>query len=322
MTPGTSLNFLQNAAAQQWLERASRTLPTAIATLATIAIGWELVQVTWALRERFKPAAPQMAFATVGPAQPKRTGVDVQPIIDAHLFGVANAEPSQDDGANAPPTQVPLVLAATLAGPDPNRGFAIIGESAQAGKLYKVGDMINGARLHSVFADKVILDRGGKLEALLLPHQTFAGAQVNAPQRPAVASTNPIVNSIRRTAETNPTVFAEVVRPQPVFAGGVQRGYRVYPGRNRQQFAKLGLQPGDLVLAVNGTPLDDASRANEIFNTIGSADHVSVTIERNGEPQELSLNVAQITLPEAPSPVPRGQPPAGGIGPVPATAPE
>jgi general secretion pathway protein C len=92
------------------------------------------------------------------------------------------------------------------------------------------------------------------------------------------------------------------VRPQPVFANGVQRGYRVYPGRNRQQFAKLGLQPGDLVLSINGTPLDDPQRGMEIFNTIGTSDRVSVTVERNGQSQELMLNTAQIMLPDANSP--------------------
>ena len=89
------------------------------------------------------------------------------------------------------------------------------------------------------------------------------------------------------------------MRPQPVFANGVQRGYRVYPGRNRQQFAKLGLQPGDLVLSINGTPLDDPQRGMEIFNTIGTSDRVTVTVERNGQSQELTLNTAQIMLPDA-----------------------
>ena len=79
-----------------------------------------------------------------------------------------------------------------------------------------------------------------------------------------------------------------------------QRGYRVYPGRNRQQFARLGLQPGDLVMSINGTPLDDPQRGMEIFRSISSADQVRVTVERNGKPQELVLNMAQIAneLPE------------------------
>jgi general secretion pathway protein C len=87
-----------------------------------------------------------------------------------------------------------------------------------------------------------------------------------------------------------------------VFANGVQRGFRVYAGRDRQRFQKLGLQPGDLVLAVNGTPLDDPQRGQEIFNTIGASDRVTITIERNGQPQELTLNTAQISLPDAGTP--------------------
>jgi general secretion pathway protein C len=83
-----------------------------------------------------------------------------------------------------------------------------------------------------------------------------------------------------------------------VFANGVQRGYRVYPGRNRQQFARLGLQPGDLVLAINGTALDDPARGMEIFNTMGTTDRVTVTVERNGQSQDLTLNTAQVALPD------------------------
>ncbi len=110
-------------------------------------------------------------------------------------------------------------------------------------------------------------------------------------------------------AETNPSAFAEIIRPQPVFANGVQRGYRVYPGRNRAQFSKLGLVPGDLVLSINGTPLDDPQRGMEIFNTMGSADRVTVTVERNGQSQELTLNMAQVSLPDANSGRSRGPQP-------------
>jgi general secretion pathway protein C len=152
----------------------------------------------------------------------------------------------------------------------------------------------------------VILDRIGQRETLSVPRPNTAGiittrTAAAAPPRPGGGQ---FADNLRRIAETNPTAFAEVVRPQPVFANGVQRGYRVYPGRNRQQFAKLGLQPGDLVLSINGTPLDDPQRGMEIFNTIGTSDRVSVTVERNGQSQELTLNTAQIMLPDANSPPP------------------
>jgi general secretion pathway protein C len=86
-----------------------------------------------------------------------------------------------------------------------------------------------------------------------------------------------------------------VVRTQPVFANGQQRGFRVYPGRDRQMFARLGLQPGDLVLAINGTALDDPQRALEIFNTMASANSVALTVERDGQPQDLSVDMTQLS---------------------------
>ena len=72
------------------------------------------------------------------------------------------------------------------------------------------------------------------------------------------------------------------------------RGFRAYPGRNRAAFGQLGLKPGDLVTAINGTPLDDPQRSQEIFNTIQSSDRATVTIERAGQKQEITLNIAQV----------------------------
>jgi PDZ domain-containing secreted protein len=56
----------------------------------------------------------------------------------------------------------------------------------------------------------------------------------------------------------------------------------------------LGLKAGDLVTAINGTPLDDPQRSQDVFNTIQTSDHVTVTIERGGQRQDITLNIAQV----------------------------
>ncbi|MGH8177279.1 MAG: type II secretion system protein GspC [Steroidobacter sp.] len=315
-----SLRDFQNLSPQQWLDRTSRSLPRAVCVVLVVAIAWQLVQLSWLLLDRTSDAgAPEaMAPFTPSPSAPRK-GVDVQAIVSAHLFGIPEAETSQG-AADAPQTQMNLVLSGVLAFGDPQKGLAFIGESAQATKVYTVGAAVrSGTKLHSVYLDRVILDRSGQLETLALPKQSTGGVAINRP--PAPAANNRFTDNLRRIAETNPTAFAEIVRPQPVFANGVQRGYRVYPGRNRQQFAKLGLQPGDLVLAINGTPLDDPQRGMEIFNTMGTSDRVNVTIERSGQSQELTLNTAQITLPEADTRTPEVRPrtptPAPGLTPTP-----
>jgi general secretion pathway protein C len=275
-----------------------------VSAVVAIAIAWQLARLTWLLIG----GGPQVPVDSTGINAAGGTGqqpVDVQRIVNAHLFGVPNEAPPQTDISAAPQTQMNLVLAGTLAEEDPEKGIAIIGESATSAKVYNVGQTIrSGTRLHAVYTDRVILDRGGRLETLMLPRQSNAGTGAsNAPPpraqiaQQSAAPAGGIADNLRRIAASDPGVLAEVVRPQPVFANGVQRGYRVYPGRNRQQFAKLGLQPGDLVTSINGTPLDDPARGMEIFNSLGSSDRVEVTIERNGQPEQLTLNTAQMMLP-------------------------
>jgi general secretion pathway protein C len=273
-------------------------------------------------------AAASGAGATPG-RQESRATVNVQSIIDAHLFGVADPAAAVGDPSDAPETRLSLVLAGTIAASDPKQGFGIIGESASNAKLYSVGDSIpGGARLNAVYGDRVILERGGQLEALLLPREYKGGAaggggMTALPQprqaMPATAGAQ-VVDRVRRMIAQDPGSVAEVMRPQPVFANGQQRGYRVYPGRNRAQFARLGLRPGDLVMSVNGTPLDDPQRGMEIFRSIGSSDQVRVTVERNGRPQELVLNMAQIAneLPtDSQAPEPEGMAPVDQLEPMP-----
>jgi general secretion pathway protein C len=99
---------------------------------------------------------------------------------------------------------------------------------------------------------------------------------------------------LRDLASNNMSAITDILRPQPVFANGQQRGYRVYPGRNRAQFNRLGLLPGDMVTAINGTPLDDASRGMEILQTMNTASSVTMTVERNGESVQVNVNNAQL----------------------------
>ncbi|HKT73496.1 MAG TPA: type II secretion system protein GspC [Steroidobacteraceae bacterium] len=232
-----------------------------------------------------------------GPPQPppQTHSVNVAAITNAHVFGTAPvAAATGQDAANAPRTSMPLVLTGIIAADDPENGLAIIGESATAVKVYAVGDNLpGGAKVHSVFGDRVVIDRNGTLESLVLPRQLQAGT-APPPSTSALQTTSPVVDRMRKLVADDPGIVADIMRPQPVFAQGKQRGFRVYPGRNRQAFVHLGLRPGDLVTAINGTPLDDPSHGQEIFRTIGSSSEAHITVIRNGQTQDLTLNMAQV----------------------------
>jgi general secretion pathway protein C len=217
-------------------------------------------------------------------------------IVAAHLFGAANAPAGSTDPNEVAATQMALVLVGTIAHSDPELGYAIIGPNAQSAKVYGVGKTITGGtKLHSVYPDRAIIDRGGKLEALLLPKKFTGGGMAVGPRPGFAGQADPMLGErLRQLAASNPGAITEILRPQPVFANGQQRGYRVYPGRNRQQFNKLGLLPGDMVTAINGTPLDDPARGMEVLSTMNSAANVTVSVERNGETVQVNINNAQI----------------------------
>lgn len=248
--------------------------------------------------------------------------VDVQNVVSAHLFGIATADPNAQDPANAPQSTANLLLAGTIATQDPKRGVAIISDGGPA-KVYSVGDIVGGATLHSIYLDHVVLDRGGNLETLLLPRQLLGGG---APRRSESNSrTAAAVDNIRHMVQQDPGLLDQVLRAVPSYdnAAGKLRGFRAYPGRNRLIFNKLGLKPGDLVTAINGTALDDPQRSQEVFNTIQTLDHATVTIERAGQKQDITLNVAQVAAQaskdlESPEPGPAGPntdaPGTGGLG--------
>jgi general secretion pathway protein C len=220
--------------------------------------------------------------------------VDVAAIANAHLFGETPvaARPEQD-AANAPRSSLPLVLVGIIAADDPEDGLAILGENAAGAKVYAVGDNVpGGAKLHSVYGDRVVVERNGQLESLMLPRQLQPGAA--PPSTAALQTEAPVMERMRKLISDEPGLMADIMRPQPVFAQGKQKGYRVYPGRNRQAFARLGLRPGDLVMAINGTPLDDPARGQEIFRTLGSSSEAHITVMRSGQQQDLTLNIAQV----------------------------
>ncbi|MSQ91686.1 MAG: type II secretion system protein GspC [Gammaproteobacteria bacterium] len=232
--------------------------------------------------------------------------VDLGSIVNAHLFGVASLS---GDPNSALATSANLALAGTLAGLDPEQGWAIIGASAQAARVYATGATLpGGARLFAVYPDRVILDRNGTRESLALPRFSGGSGAPPVAYQPDDSQSGSLVDSVRQLMGQDQSAVNELLRPQPVFAGAQLRGYRVYPGRNRGQFAKLGLQPGDLVTAVNGAPLDDPNRALEALRGVGMGPAVTLTIDRHGQQQQLAIDPGTVVQELQPASEPEPSP--------------
>jgi general secretion pathway protein C len=229
-----------------------------------------------------------------GPAamhRPPPAGVDAQRIVTAHLFGIASVDPSEDP-ASLRPSTANLVLDGTIATEDAKHGIAIIHADGPS-KVYSVGEDVEGASLHSVYLDHVLLNRGGSLEILRLPrapqlHAALAGLNTEPPSQLTY------IDSAGRIVDKPPSFLDKLMRTVGSYDDRAQkfRGFRVYPQGTGKGLRALGLTPGDLVTAVNGTPLDDQQRSQQVLDTIGSSDQVTVTVERQGQTLDVALDIA------------------------------
>jgi general secretion pathway protein C len=283
----------------------NRTAPRWVALALVVGIAWQLAQIIWMLVPG-SSAGDDIEMPAVQSGPPARSSAgqaDAQAIADAHLFGEADkaapAAPPPEETENLAETRLNLSLKGTVAANDQRSSIAIIADQANEDKVYAIGDSImSGTTLHAVYTDRVVLNENGVLNELNLPRDFPASAQ---PLRRNVSNVTRATSndaSIQAVVAQNVTKLADVIRPTPYFVAGQQQGYRVYPGRDRKQFAALGLRPGDLIKDIDGAALTDPQQAMEIFQNLGNSDQVSVTVERNGQPEVLVLKTSQLSLDE------------------------
>ncbi|MBT8137064.1 MAG: type II secretion system protein GspC [Gammaproteobacteria bacterium] len=297
------ISELRGLSGEQLLARAGELLPPWVVLLLVLAIAWQLVRLTWLLlpgEQSVAAISPTPAMATT--ASPATTvNYDLSAIVNANLFGekpaAAVEPPPTENFDELDETQLQLILRGTIAATDDRVALAIIAGDNGEERVYAIGEAVsNGRKLHSVLPDRAILNNNGELESLKLPRDYEATTTSRTTSRRTTTRTNTARagRQLQRTLSENPAKLTDLIRPQPVFSNGKQLGYRVYPGRRRQQFVALGLKPGDLVTEINGTPLNDPAKGADIFRSLGESNQVTVTVERNGAPEVLVLDTEAI----------------------------
>lgn len=282
----------------QAYDRYGRRLPPVVNLLLLFLIATTLARLVWTLvpvpeevRWRPAPVAPVQPSAQAGNGP-----VNVQRLADANLFGSYQAVPGANDINDAPDTRLNLTLIGILSGNGEEDSRALIANSANEEKPYKVGDDLDrGVTLDAIFPDRVVLMRNGKPEILRLNKDQPAGA---------IASSGPVdssagvdsgaaanLASARDQIMQDPSRASEYIRVQPASVNGQLRGYRIYPGRDRELFNSVGLRPGDVVTAVNGIELDNAQKALQMLNDLSRASNFVLTVERGGQAQTVNVSL-------------------------------
>lgn len=225
-------------------------------------------------------------------------------LSDYGLFGAAPGGDSPGQLAlamNAPQTSLDLSLHGTLATKDPDGALAIIADGEGVERAYAVGAELPGnAVLYRVYRDRAILRRAGELETLPLrdPEREAAsgtaGAGETGTARERSASGRASRDELARAAErlrNDPAQLARQFSAVPVQEDGRLIGVRLRANDDSALLSRVGLRGSDIVTAVNGVPVNDFSRANEVMSQLQGSTEFQVTVLRNGQEQQINVSL-------------------------------
>ena len=251
---------------EQWFTAINRYVPPGITALLVIAIAYQLSTLTWTVVPGSAPAAPTPRTAAEDAGAPAS---DFGALKDSNLFGVEaeQAAPTPVAVIDAPETTLSLLLKGIVARSTDTNGSATISSNSGADKKYEVGNTIDGAdgaTLHSVYADRVLIDRNGRLETLRFPKELSASSVPMARPAPLPQAQPQNTGTLREAIVANASRIGDVMRVAPHVQEGQVVGFRLTPGRDRAAFEALGLQSGDVVTDINGTVLDDPSQGLQV----------------------------------------------------------
>lgn len=271
-------------------------LPRLVTVALCAVIG---LQLAWIIAGQFGGRDPSVAEANAADELRRASSAaadagqaTVARIAAARLFGDPSPAAATGTGP-APPTSLGLVLVGVFAREEPEGGRAIIGESAAAARLHAVGATLpGGARLLEVYGDRVILGVGGARETLFMPRTATPGLSTATAAVPPLAAPMPPAPG----AMPDPN---QLVRWQAVLKDGLIAGVRVYPGERGELFERIGLQAGDLVVEVNGTPVASEADAAQFAQTLAASPSSTLRVERGGQLQEVRIDIARLMAPGA-----------------------
>ena len=227
-----------------------------LAVLLVVALAWLVAETVWLLMHGPNQPIPESDRTRLQVSgSSERDSLSQKQVDDWQLFGEyqAVATPQNDAPTDAPETRLRLELLGVFQSPIPELSTAIIAEKGKEGELYHVGDSIPGnASLEEVYADRVILRRAGRLEALRWSEAALGG--VSEVSRPAPSRSRDQVvqqeggpDDMERQRKT----IISQLGLRPVSQGSNQ-GYTLGKRAPKQLLSQVGLQANDVILSVNG----------------------------------------------------------------------
>lgn len=288
----------------------SRRVATLVNIVLIVLMSLTVANAVLFFMEMSAPASTSPVRQSVQPAEP----APVYKVSDLELFGRAQAA-APKEVIDAPETKLNLELQGVFIAEDDNRSTAIIGQRSKVGELYAIGDRLPGnATLASVYVDHVLIRRSGRVEKLMFSEGKLNIDKTNAStggsravphtrsgSTASRAELEQIRDRLRNAAPPNPDTgptgnrssgledYAQRLRQDPMSVlgevglsavnDGESGGYRV-DASAQSAIRQAGLQPGDVVVSVNGRPIGNVMNDTALIDQVMASSRVRVEVQR------------------------------------------
>jgi len=187
---------------------------------------------------------------------------------------IAGAQADQDLG---------FKLVGTAVTDDPSKNFAII-EIRSTGNqgAYREGDRVGDVLIKKILSGSVVISTKTGDETLSMSYGGRREGDVQPPpemarlDRKEVDATLPEYMQLMRE-----------IRVRPHLEEGQPGGFLIYNIEPGSIFARMGLENGDVIMAVNGKPVTRTLQAVDFYDALKKGGTVSLQIKRGEIKQEL-----------------------------------
>ncbi len=181
-------------------------------------------------------------------------------------------------------------------------GNAIIRTPDGIGANYRVGDQVlPGVTLERILSDRVIINRDGADETLMLGGRGAGLSVISDDSQIVTDSAAPAgVSSAAVPQETaeitgrlaGPDVLFGAINAGPVMTNGALSGYRLNPIGSADIMRQAGLEPGDVLLQINGTSVVDLDMT-DVIDRLSASQAAVLEINRNGSERTVRLSFGE-----------------------------
>lgn len=161
----------------------------------------------WQLQAIWAPTTLEGTRHTQRVDSPEKAPEKRYDIAKFSLFGKAGLNPAAKpvEEKELPKTNLKLTLTGVSAGSGDRAASALVEGPDRKTELYKVGDSLPGnAKLHTIYADRIVIDRSGRLENLYFPKVSSGGARYLAAITPQTDEDTAEIQPMPAPSTSNP----------------------------------------------------------------------------------------------------------------------